>query len=424
MTAEPRCWGGGGVSHPSQLTTGLVIKSVTTSPTLAGERILFILWYVLGKMCFSYRKTPCTCLFLFSFGVGCVCVASFALPGFVFCSMLPFSSSGFVFCSSSSSGSASFRSFFFFCLFGGFLWVVCSYSGFDGCSCGSCCCSCSSGSSFTPFFVPSRCPSPLWVWVWLLRCQPLCPLPPLPLRWAPLPLSMDSPPLLALRHGSLRGFRLLRVLMLLRRRCSPLLLRIPSGFQNSEAPPPPLVLDSVLAEIRHMYTYLVDLFPRAAGSPIALPPPRALFEEFLSSASARQQPVFLSWFEKVCTALSDADSHLASLLVGSCAESSLLPPRSIQYVVRGEHALGSVVPGNPSLLPMFRRPLRPSFQLGLTVREAAVLESSCCSLSEALSHAMWLLSGLLGFVRLQGFARADAALFNTLVTSLSNCLAH
>ena len=35
--------GGGGVSHPLQLTTGLVIKSVTTSPTLAGERMLFIL---------------------------------------------------------------------------------------------------------------------------------------------------------------------------------------------------------------------------------------------------------------------------------------------------------------------------------------------------------------------------------------------
>ena len=40
-------------SHPLQLTTGLVIKSVTTSPTLAGERMLFILWKVLGKMCFS-----------------------------------------------------------------------------------------------------------------------------------------------------------------------------------------------------------------------------------------------------------------------------------------------------------------------------------------------------------------------------------
>ena len=35
--------GGGGVSHPLQLTTGLVIKSITTSPILAGERMLFIL---------------------------------------------------------------------------------------------------------------------------------------------------------------------------------------------------------------------------------------------------------------------------------------------------------------------------------------------------------------------------------------------
>ena len=47
MTAELPCWGGGGggvVSHPLQLTTGLVIKSVTTSPTLAGERMLLIPW--------------------------------------------------------------------------------------------------------------------------------------------------------------------------------------------------------------------------------------------------------------------------------------------------------------------------------------------------------------------------------------------
>ena len=37
--------GEGGVSRPLQLTTGLVIKSsVTTSPTLAGERMLLIPW--------------------------------------------------------------------------------------------------------------------------------------------------------------------------------------------------------------------------------------------------------------------------------------------------------------------------------------------------------------------------------------------
>ena len=43
---------GGGVSHPSQLTTGLVIKSVTTSPTLAGEHMLFILQVsILSEQC-------------------------------------------------------------------------------------------------------------------------------------------------------------------------------------------------------------------------------------------------------------------------------------------------------------------------------------------------------------------------------------
>ena len=57
MTAEPRCWGGG-VSHPSQLTTGLVIKSVTTSPNLAGERMLFILQVsILSEQLFFYQHT-------------------------------------------------------------------------------------------------------------------------------------------------------------------------------------------------------------------------------------------------------------------------------------------------------------------------------------------------------------------------------
>ena len=47
--------GGGGVSHPSQLTTGLVIKSVTTSPTLAGDRMLFILQVsILSEQTISY----------------------------------------------------------------------------------------------------------------------------------------------------------------------------------------------------------------------------------------------------------------------------------------------------------------------------------------------------------------------------------
>ena len=52
------------------------------------------------------------------------------------------------------------------------------------------------------------------------------------------------------------------------------------------------------------------------------------------------------------------------------------------------------------------------------------LEASSRAQSEALSYAMWVLSGLLGFVRLQDFTPSDPALFNQLVTALSKSLAH
>ena len=182
--------------------------------------------------------------------------------------------------------------------------------------------------------------------------------------------------------------------------------------------------DSARAEVRRMYQYLVDLFPQSAGSSPAPLPPRALFEEFFASPHSPHQPVFLSWFERVQSTLSDADARILSLLASGRHESTLLPPRLSQYSVGGGSASGSAVQVNPSLLAMFERPLRPSTHLGLTLREASLLESSSRALSEAQSHAMWLLSGLLGFVRLQGFSPSDSQLFNTLVSSLSKCLAH
>ena len=174
------------------------------------------------------------------------------------------------------------------------------------------------------------------------------------------------------------------------------------------------------AEVRRMYQYLVDLFPQAAGSSQAPLPPRALFEEFFAALSSPHQPVFLSWFERIRSTLSETDTHIVNLLASGRPESSLLPPRQAQYSVGGGSSLGSTAPLNPSLLAMLERLLRPSLHLGLMVREAALLESSSRALSESQSHAMWLLSGLLGFVHLQGFA----PLFNTLVSSLSKCLAH
>ena len=86
--------------------------------------------------------------------------------------------------------------------------------------------------------------------------------------------------------------------------------------------------------------------------------------------------------------------------------------------------MGSAAPVNPSVLSLLDRRIKPSHHVGLSIREAAALEGSLRSQSEALSHSMWVLSALLAFVRLQHFAPEDANLFNTLVTSLSKSLAH
>ena len=197
-----------------------------------------------------------------------------------------------------------------------------------------------------------------------------------------------------------------------------------SAVPDPEAPVTPPFSNSIRAEVRRMYQYLMDLLLQSAGSSQAPPPPCALFEEFFAPPPSPHQPVYLAWFERVWSALSEADSLLASLLASGRPESSLLPPCNAQYSVGGEALLGSTAPVNPSLLAMFERPLRPSLHLDLTIGEAALLEAYSRALSVSLSHAMWLLSGLLGFVRLQGFSPSDASLFNTLVTSLSKWMAH
>ena len=101
-----------------------------------------------------------------------------------------------------------------------------------------------------------------------------------------------------------------------------------------------------------------------------------------------------------------------------------LPSRRLAYAVRGYHAGAKAFPVNESLLAHFDCPLRPTLQVGLSVRDAMSLESSFRGQSETLSYALWVLSGLLGFVRVQGFSPSDPALFNQLVTALSKSLAH
>ena len=175
--------------------------------------------------------------------------------------------------------------------------------------------------------------------------------------------------------------------------------------RDTDSAVPTAVPESVRSEFRRILSLLVDLFLQAACAPSAPPPPRALFKDFFGF-SAPTSPVFLSWFERVRTALSDADSRLASFLSSGRADFSFLPPRNSSYALWGEFASGQAAPVNPSLLSLFEKQLKPSYHVGLSVREAVALEASLRSQSEALSHSMWVLSGLLGFVRLQNFASA------------------
>ena len=170
--------------------------------------------------------------------------------------------------------------------------------------------------------------------------------------------------------------------------------------------------------------YVCGLFLQAAGVPPSAPPPRALFESFFAPVAPATPSLNFNWFDRVWTALKDVDSRVAALLASGRSGRLLLPQLLASYEVRGDCSLGRGVPVNESLLSHFERPLHTNLLMGVTVRDAMALEASCRAQSEALSYSMWVLSGLLGFVRLQDFTPADPTLFSQLVTALSKSLAH
>ena len=172
-----------------------------------------------------------------------------------------------------------------------------------------------------------------------------------------------------------------------------------------------------------MAEYVLGLFPQASGVTPSAPPPRALFESFFADSSPSSPNLHFNWFDRVRQSLTDADACMAAFLSSGCSDRVFLPSH-LSYAVNGDRAGAKAVPVNESLLAHFERPLRPNLLVGLSVRDAMALESSFRGQSETLLYALWVLSGLLGFVCLQGFSPSDPALFNQLVTALSKSLAH
>ena len=93
-------------------------------------------------------------------------------------------------------------------------------------------------------------------------------------------------------------------------------------------------------------------------------------------------------------------------------------------MVSDDHVLLSFSPVNESVL--FHLDHTPGLNRLVIVNlsEAQLLEVSFRLQSESLSHTMWVLSALLGYIKLQGFVPFDSSLFNQLVTSVSKGLAH
>ena len=187
---------------------------------------------------------------------------------------------------------------------------------------------------------------------------------------------------------------------------------------------PPRTPDSFSKSYREMMRFIISVFPQAAGSPSVPPPPSAVFEDIFPGSSAPDVPLFFDWFGRVRTALQDTDARLASVFANNRSLLSLLPHRSSTYAVHGDFAGVGALPPNPQLSAMFDRPIKPQLQLGISVRDSVAMGGSLRSAVETMSHSMWVLSGLIAYIRQHGFVPPDPSLFNTMVTALSRGLAN
>ena len=114
---------------------------------------------------------------------------------------------------------------------------------------------------------------------------------------------------------------------------------------------------------------------------------------------------------------SGRDAHLSSFVVSGVWVSRLLPRCTI-YAVSDGHELSSFPQRTNQSCFVFSAPLASVVWSLFSLRETQLLEASFRSQSESLSHILWVLSALLGYVEVQGFMPSDSSLFHHLVPSV------
>ena len=116
-------------------------------------------------------------------------------------------------------------------------------------------------------------------------------------------------------------------------------------------------------------------------------------------------------FKRVGQALQEADDRLKRHVTSYRRDKYLLPRRNPFYGVSENPSSGMAVPPNTTLeyhltkyLPTFR-------SVSLTVEECTALETTFRCQSEALSHSLWVLTGMLSLIKNEGFVPKDQGLF-------------
>ena len=169
-----------------------------------------------------------------------------------------------------------------------------------------------------------------------------------------------------------------------------------------------------------MLNYVTSLYPQALGSPDPKVDNRAFFERIYDpEPNPADQCPKLVLFDRVNLALQQADDKLARHVQSKMFDFNVVPFRKDFYSVKDLPSGGKELPINSSLEPYLSKYPSAYRQVGINWRDTCRLESALRGQAEAISHTMWMLSGLLGFIQRDGYVPSDKALFQQLTSSIS-----
>ena len=173
-------------------------------------------------------------------------------------------------------------------------------------------------------------------------------------------------------------------------------------------------------DYRRMLEFITSLYPQALGVSDRQPRERSLFENIFAVPPSNVQPMpELVWFERLQSLIRESDNRLVAHVLSGKFDFHLIPGRKDIYSVHKNPSLGRGVPLNKSIELHLDRPPAPTCLLNVNLKEGFRMETALRSQTEALSHTMWVLSGLIGFLKRDGYSPSDQSLFDSMIYSLS-----